>query len=212
MINLAIVDDHQMVIDGLCQMLRSYNNIAVGNTYNNGNALLAGLQQQQPDVLLLDIQLTDFSGEDLVPVIVKKYPAIRILAVTSVDKTSRVRQLIRLGCLGYLLKNTPATTLAEAIQTVYRREAFITPVLKEQILMHTLQLKSEMPALSILLTRREKEILQLVAREYSSQDIANELFISLNTVINHRKNLFQKMDVKNLAGLIRKGMHMGLID
>jgi len=210
-IQIDIVDDHQMVLDGLRQMLSSFPDIQIQNTYLTGQSLLAGLKKQQPDVLLLDIQLTDYTGEDLVPLLIKNYPAVRILAVTSIDTTARVRNLMRMGCLGYVLKNVQSNTLLEAVETVYKGLSYITPELKEQLLEDMLHLKKEMPAQQLLLTRREKEILQLIALEYSSRDIADKLYISLNTVENHRKHLFQKMDVKNLAGLMRKALMLGLI-
>ncbi len=210
-IKVAIADDHQMVVDGLMHMLDGYPHIQVQHTYLNGQGLLAGLQREQPDVLLLDIHLTDYVGEDLVPLIVKNYPAVRILAVTSVDNIARVRNLVRQGCLGYVLKNVQSGILVQAIETVYKGTSFITEDLKEQLLQELLHLKKELPAQPLLLTRREKEILQLIAREYSSKEIADQLFISLNTVEIHRKHLFQKMDVKNVAGLIRKALQLGLI-
>ena len=211
-INVAIADDHQMVIEGLLFMLKDYPDLDISDTYNNGNALLAGLQRRQPDVLLLDIHLNDFVGEELVPLIIKKYPGIRILAITSIDNVNRVRTLIRMGCLGYLLKNVPATTLIEGIRTVYTGVPFIGPGLKESLLQDMLQLKSELPVRALLLTRREKEILQLLAQQCTSKEIAEQLFISLNTVENHRKHLFQKMDVRNVAGLIKKTITLGLIE
>lgn len=211
-IKIAIVDDHQMVVEGLQHMLGSYTDIEIQDTYYTGNTLLVGLKKRQPDVLLLDIHLPDFVGETIVPIIIKEHPAIRILAITSVDNINRVRNLIRMGCLGYLLKNTPAVTLVEAIKTVYRGVSFVTPALKEQILVETLRLKNEMPAKPLFLTRREKEILQMISLGESSKQIADKLFISLNTVENHRKHLFQKMDVKNIAGLIRRAITLGLID
>jgi DNA-binding NarL/FixJ family response regulator len=211
-INVAITDDHQMVIEGLLFMLKDYADMDISDTYNNGNALLAGLQRRQPDVLLLDIHLNDFVGEDLVPVIIKKYPGIRILAITSIDNVSRVRNLIRMGCLGYLLKNVPASILVEGIRTVYTGVSYIGSGLKEMLLQDMLQLKSELPSRELLLTRREKEILQLLSQQCTSKEIAERLFISLNTVENHRKHLFQKMDVRNVAGLIKKTFALGLIE
>ncbi len=211
-IQVAIVDDHQIVVEGLQHVLSNHKHIHITQTYNSGRALLSGLATRQPDVLLLDILLSDYSGEELVPIIINNYPAVRILAITSIDATARVRNLIRQGCLGYLLKNTPISTLVEAIETVYRGAPFIETVLKEQMMQDMLRMKKDMPARQMLLTRREKEILQLIALEYSSREIADKLFISVNTVENHRKHLFQKLDVKNLVGLMRKAMILGLVD
>ncbi len=213
-IQIAITDDHTMVLEGLQRMLTGLDDIEIGACYKNGQSLLAGLQKGQPDVLLLDIHLTDYVGEDLIPVIVKNYPGIRILAITSVDTTIRVKNLIKKGCLGYLSKNASADTLIEAIRTVYKGLPYVEEPIKNQLFEDMLYLKKEIPTSpqQLFLTRREKEVLQLIAREHSSKEIADTLFISINTVEIHRKHLFQKLDVKNLAGLIRKALLLGFID
>ncbi len=213
-IEIAITDDHPMVLEGLQKMLTGVEGIRIQACYRTGQALLAGLEKMQPDVLLLDIHLTDFVGEDLVPLIVKTFPAVRILAITSVDTTIRVKNLIRKGCLGYLSKNTSADMLIEAIRNVYRGLPYVEEQIKNQLFEDMLYIKKEIPVSGhqLFLTRREKEVLQLIAKEYSSKEIADKLFISINTVEIHRKHLFQKLDVKNLAGLVRKALLLGLIE
>lgn len=213
-IQIAITDDHPMVLEGLQKMLTEVEGIEIQACYKNGQSLLAGLHKMQPDVLLLDIHLPDYVGEDLIPIIVKNFPAIRILAITSVDTTIRVKNLIKKGCLGYLSKNTSADTLIEAIKTVYKGIPYVEEQIKKQLLEDMMYIKKEIPLSSqqLFLTRREKEVLQLIAKEHSSKEIADALFISINTVEIHRKHLFQKLDVKNLAGLIRKALLLGLIE
>lgn len=210
-IQVSIVDDHPMVLQGLVHALGDKSNICIQNTFYNGNALLAGLQKQQPDVLILDILLSDCTAEDLLPMLTKSYPGLRILALTSIDNIARVRNLIRLGCLGYLLKNAHENTIAQAIETVYKGVPFITPDLKAQLKEERLLVTKAMPAQGDMLTRRENEILQLVVKGHTSKEIAEQLYISLHTVENHRKHLFQKLDVKNVTSLVQKAIVLGLI-
>ncbi len=212
MIFISITDDHPLILQGLLHVLAGKPGIEIQSTYTNGQSLLAGLQRQQPDVLLLDVLLEDCTAEDLLPVLTRDCPSMRILALTSIGNIPRVRNLIRLGCLGYLLKNENEETVLQAIQSVYKGIPFLSAMLKEQIEESKFQTKKELPAHGYLLTRREKEILQFIARASSSKEIADELCISLNTVESHRKNLFQKMDVKNVAGLLNKAMALGLIE
>lgn len=211
-IRIIITDDHPMVIDGLIKILAPYDHIQVINTFTSGQGLLEGLNKDTPDVLLLDLQLPDYIGEDLVPIILKKNPHIRILAVTSVDTISRVKHIMRIGCSGYVLKNISADELAEAIFTLKEGSSYLSEELKTQLLQNVFQQDREIKHKSLILTRREKEVLQLIAKEYSTKEIAEALHISPFTVENHRKNLFQKLDVKNVAGLIRKGMILGLVE
>ncbi len=211
-IHIAITDDHPMVISGLEHILGAAQHIRVQATYTSGKALLAGLQQEQPDVLLLDVMLSDSTAEDLVPVIHKIYPAVRILAVSSVDNTNRVKQLTKSGCLGYVLKSAGPEILVAAIESVYKGLPFMSPELKEQLFNEMLWHKKQLPAQGGLLTRREHEILKLVAQGMQSREIASELHISLHTVETHRRNIFLKLDAKNAVSLISKATALGLLD
>lgn len=211
MIEVCIVDDHPMVLDGIAYMLNGNESIRVVHCYNNGNSLLAGLQHYVPDVLLLDIQLPDYNAELLLPKIKENYPLLKILAITSIDNIHRVKKLIRSGCMGYLLKNTGSHTLVKAINTVYEGKSFVSDALQEQIRQDNARIKGEIPAGGIYLTQRELEILQLIIKEFSSVEIAEQLSISINTVEKHRSHLFQKMDVRNVVGLTRKAFELGLI-
>ncbi len=215
MINVALADDHPMVISGLTNMLHPFPHINVAQVYTTGGALLEGLKKVQPDVLLLDVLLPDMKGPELAQIITGKYPTVRILAITSLDAPVHVKSMIRNGSKGYLLKNTGQETLVEAIETVYKGQEFIEPMLKEQMLQNLLHYKKkEGSAYSNdkpVLTRREKEVLQLVVQEYSNQEIADQLCISLRTVENHRFNLQQKLNVKNTVGLVKVAIQMGLV-
>lgn len=208
-INIAIADDHPMIIMGLQNILATCPHIHLTATYPNGTLLLEGLAQHTPDVLLLDIQLPGKTGDELAPIILKKYPTIRILTLTNFDSTLHANNMLRQGVHGYLLKNTNGEILINAIETVYRGETFLEEKMKEKL--HHMDTRI-MKAVSnkSTLTAREKEILQLIVNGLTSPEIAETLFISLRTVNNCRAGIMLKLDVKNTAALIKKALHMGL--
>jgi DNA-binding NarL/FixJ family response regulator len=192
-------------------MLSAAGNITVQNAYETGTALLEGLEKQRPDVLLLDVQLPDYKGQDLALIISRKYPSVRILAITSYDAPMHVKSMMRNGCKGYILKNTRLKPLIAAIEQVHAGETYIDPVLKEQMMQNMLHYKKSSGNRQPNLTSREKEILRLIIEEYTNQEIADRLFLSLRTVENHRFSLLQKLEVKNSIGLVRAAIEMGLV-
>jgi DNA-binding NarL/FixJ family response regulator len=208
-IRIAIADDHPMVIKGLENMLSTYPHIAIAGTYLNGVLLMEGLQHQTPDVLLLDIQLPGKNGDELAPLILKKYPTIRILTLTNFDSTLHASNMLRQGVHGYLLKNADETVLIQAIETVYRGETFLEESMKEKL--HDLNIRiTKAVSSKSTLTQREREILQLIVDGLTSQEIAKTLFLSQNTVENCRASIMLKMDAKNVAALIKKALREGL--
>lgn len=210
-IHIAITDDHPMIIGGLRNMLSLYPHIRLDHAYTTAKELMDGLQLHQPDVLLLDIQLPDKTGDTLVPVILKKYPDIRILALTNMDSMLYVHNMLRLGVSGYVSKNSDPDTVIKAIETVYKGEQFLEPSLKEKLDQFSFTMKKE-AALKPTLTLREKEILQLTVNGDTIQEISEKLFVGLRTVEYYRSNLLLKLEVKNMAGLIKKAIRLGLAE
>jgi DNA-binding NarL/FixJ family response regulator len=209
-IQVTIVDDHPMVINGLQKMLSDNSEITIIDTYTASDALLEGLNQHVPDVLLLDIQLPGKTGDKLTPIILKKYPEIRILALTNFDSVFYVKNMLSHGALGYLLKSTDQHTLIDAIKTVYTYNEFIEPSLKQQIDENRLA-GNRSNVQQPLLTPRESEVIQLIADGLTTQEISEKLFLSFTTVENYRFNLLSKFGVKNTAMLIKKAVQLGLV-
>jgi len=210
-IKIAIADDHPMIIKGLQNMLGNYPHILLTATYPNGALLLEGLKRDTPDVLLLDIQLPGKTGDELAPVILKKYPHIRILTLTNFDSTLHVSNMLRQGVHGYLLKNAEEDVLIRAIETVFRGGSFLEDSMKDRLHRLDIRITRTVSAKSTL-TPREKEILQLIVNGDTSQEIADKLFLSLHTVENYRTSIMLKLDVKNMAALIRKALRTGMAD
>lgn len=212
-IHIAVADDHELILSGLKTLLKPFPHIQLQDTYTNARQLLEGLSIFQPDVLILDLLLPDQSGKDITPVILKQYPGIKILILTSIDTPAMVTTMLRRGCKGYLLKGSGSDTLVSAIESVHRGEEYIEEGLKEQLVQNIIRYKNQKQDLVIPeLTQREKEVLELIAKEYTTKEIAETLFISYRTAENHRCNLIQKLDVKNTVGLVKVAIQAGLLN
>lgn len=210
MIKVAILDDQFIVLNGVQQMLHDNNEILLSGVYQNKEQFMSEVYVNPPDVLLLDIRMPDVEGDVTALYLSKHFPRIKLLALTNFDTLHYVKKMLRSGVSGYLLKNTDRSTLIHAIQTVYQGQQYLEPDIKAKLLSEFSLQKGNAEVVPSL-TKREKEILSLIVKQHSSQEIADRLYLSLRTVENHRYNLFQKLDVKNVAGLVTKSYQLGLI-
>jgi DNA-binding NarL/FixJ family response regulator len=208
-IRISIADDHPLIINGLKQILRTCDDMEIIATYTSGQQLLNSFHALQPDVLLLDLQMPNGSGEEIAPLIAKQYKTVRTIVLTNQDNTYYLKTMMGHGVAGYILKTSVADIIIEAIRKVNRGEVYIDRLLKEKLVHETLQAKEE--SATPQLTRREKEVLELIASNYSSQEIADRLYLSKRTIDNHRLSLLLKLGVKNSATLVKKAMQLGLI-
>jgi len=206
MIRVAVTDDQEIILNGMQKILATSPTIELAGLYKNGESLLDGLQSDQPDVLLLDIQMPGQSGIELAGIITKKYPGIRIIALTNVDVIPQVKKMLNQGCMGYLLKDAGSEIIFEAIETVFQGDQYLHEPIKLQLLRSLSGKKSK-----YIITRREKEILGLIVAGLSNKEIAEKLSLSIRTVENHRNHLLQKLDVKNTAGLVKMAIDEGLV-
>lgn len=198
-----IVDDHYMVIEGIRSLLQNEKYIEWAGHAMNAVSCLAFLQRQQPDVILMDINLPDKSGIELCKEVKEKYPYVFIIGLSTFNQQSFIQKMMDNGASGYVLKNATQEELMEAIKTVVKGKIYLSVEASQ-----TLQ-KNE--ATSIVLTRREKEVLELIAEGMTNNVIAQKLFISPTTVDTHRKNLLAKLEAKNTASLIRMATQLQLI-
>jgi DNA-binding NarL/FixJ family response regulator len=210
MINVVILDDHLMVLEGLQSMLNSQQNIVVTNTFSRGIDLLTFLKTETPSIILLDINLPDSNGIDLCKTITNLYPQINIIGLSNFSDTGFIKNMIRNGAKGYLLKNTTKDELIKAIKAVNYGKTYLPIILKEKLLNESFGVQSS--TFIPKLTRRENEILTCIAEELTNTEIAKQLFISTKTVESHRKNLHQKFGVRNTAGLIKEAFTKGILN
>jgi DNA-binding NarL/FixJ family response regulator len=210
-IPIAIIDDHEVVINGLKAMFANSTEVQIVFSTTTGNELFDYLKSSQPKVILLDIQMPDINGIDICKHVHRLYPQVKMIAFSSFDDTHYIKQIIRSGASGYLLKNVDQQTILTAIKQVMNGEEYIDESIKKILIQESIS-GQRRSLFDIPITKREKEILKLIADGLSNQEIADKLFISLRTVETHRFNLTQKLDVKNAAGLVKEAIKRGLVD
>lgn len=202
---IVLADDHTIVLDGLELLLSTFGFVNKVAKAMNENELYQHIEQQKPNLILLDIMFGKTDGKELCKKIKKEYPEIKLIALTSYSDISTVKTAILAGFDGYLLKSEDRQTMIDAIQSVHQGEQYFSPQVKNVFFQQSIS------KTKLTLTKREEEILKLIVDEKTTKEIAEELFISEKTVENHRTNLMLKLDVKNVAGLVKKAITMGLI-
>ncbi|MEO7990572.1 MAG: response regulator transcription factor [Chryseolinea sp.] len=203
-IKVFITDDHYMVVEGIRSLLQHEQNIEWMGHATNATSCLAYLQQEQPDVILMDINMPDKSGIDLCKEVKEKYPSIRIIGLSTFNQQSFIQKMMDNGASGYVLKNATKEEIIEAIETVVSGGKFLS-------LEAASTMRENRNANIPIITRREKEVLLLIAEGMTNNEIAEKLFISSTTVDTHRKNLLAKFDTRNTASLIRLASQMQFI-
>lgn len=199
-----IADDHYMVIEGIRSLLQHEKNIEWMGHAMNAASCLAFLKQQLPDVILMDINMPDKNGIDLCKEVKEKYPSVFILGLSTFNQQSFIQKMMDNGASGYLLKNATQEELMEGIETVIKGKTYLSDEAAQSLR------KNENAGVPVL-TRREKEVLELIADGMTNNEIAAKLFISVTTVDTHRKNLLAKFDAKNIASLVKTAVQMQLI-
>ncbi len=212
---ILIVDDHEVVRDGLKNILTSLDNISIAGEAGNGEDAVKMYSTLKPDLVIMDISMPGMNGIEATRVIKEKDPDARILILTMHDNQEYLNQIIRSGAKGFILKNTDKEELLDAVRTVASGDNFFSKDISKLIIDNYIRTAKETEKSDaykeVPLTKREIEILKLIASGYSNQEIANILYISYNTVDTHRKNIMHKLSIKNTAGLVRYAIEKGLI-
>lgn len=210
-IKIIIADDHTMFLQGIVSLLESEENIAILGKAENGNEVFKIMENSIPDIILLDISMPEMDGIEVSKIVKQKYPLVKILIVSTHSNTQMIAKLIRIGIDGYLLKNAEKKELLHAIQTIQNGAVYFCKEAAEKNDENNSKMKSEILQITEL-SSREKEILVLIAQEFTGNEIAEKTNISLNTVNTHRRNLLSKLNVKNTAGLVKYAIEYGLLD
>lgn len=206
-IRIFIVDDHPVVVAGLTALLGQLADIRVAGWASNAFQTLPLLKENPVDLVLLDINLPDVNGIELCRRIKKEFPATKVLAISTFSDRSYIARMIDGGASGYLIKSASREQIATAIHTAMEGRLYLSLEME-----HVLQPSSAAPLGTLpRLTRRETEVLRLIAEGLTNHQIADTLFISPLTVDSHRKNLLTKLGVKNTASLIRVAVEHKLL-
>jgi len=203
LIDVYIADDHQMVCEGLSEIINQSGKAYVSRTFNTLEACRQTLAERRPDVLLIDLSMPDGDGVAFSQQVVRDYPDVRIVAVTIHDEYSVVQRMMACGAHGYVLKSSSADELLEAIVTVWQKRQYISPLV-ERILQQGRES-------SVILTAVEQNILQLLCNGLTNPQIATQMNLSTETVNWYRKRLLAKFGVKNTVMLVKHAIEEQLV-
>jgi DNA-binding NarL/FixJ family response regulator len=207
MIRILLADDHQVLLDGFVAIMDKESDIEVVATASNGKQVLELLNEKEVDVALLDINMPVLNGVETCKKITAKFPQVKVIALSMHKKQSFIKRMMQYGAMGYILKDDPATNILDGIRKVMNGEKYFSPRIMDLVLSNTTEKKST----SNEITKREIEVLQLISQGLTNQEIATKLFLSHHTTESHRRNLMEKLDARNTADLVRKGMEKGYI-
>jgi DNA-binding NarL/FixJ family response regulator len=207
---IILVDDHHLFGQSLYSLLIQMPDVQHITVFKRGQEVLDFLENNEADVVLSDLQMPEMNGIELTTKIHQHFPEVRVLILTIDDEPHKIRQAISAGASGYLLKDTDRAELEEAIRKLYQKLPYYSEkVLK--IITTNSDNKLNNSELSQI-SSREIDVLKLIAMEFSTNEIADKLFVSVNTIESHRKSLMKKLDVKNVVGLIKFAMRHKLVD
>jgi len=203
-----IIDDHPIVLDGLKNLLNTREEMEVTGMYDMGETMLAALDENVPDAMLMDINLPDINGIALCQKVKQKCPSVKVVALSVHNEKTVIMGMLQSGASAYVLKNAIGEDIISALHAAMDGQIYMCRGTQKVLSSNEGSDLKEVPRL----TRREKEILQLIGKGYTTQQIAAALFISTHTVESHRKNLMEKFGVPNTATVIKLATDFGLMN
>ncbi len=209
-IRVLVVDDHAIVREGICSLLARRKDVEVVGEAADGKRAIDAVVQYDPDVVLMDIAMPVMNGLEATREIHGRFPSTRILVLTQHENKEYIMPLLRVGAVGYITKSARAEQLIEAIRTVHTEGAYLPPRITHAVI-GAIAESSEASGEQVMLTEREIQVVRLVAEGLSSREIADRLSISVKTVDTHRANIMEKVNVRNVAELIKYAIRHGLV-
>lgn len=213
-IKVIIVDDHQILIDSLKTLLETVSEIEVIGEANNGKEAIDLLNKIKADVVLMDIDMPILNGLETTKIISKLFTNTKVLALTSLSEKAVVNEMIALGASGYILKNITKEILVNAIIAVSKGEKYFSSEISLSLMTSSemkILKKNNNTNIAKLLTKREIEVLKLIAAGLSNKEISKKIFISEKTVKAHRENIMSKLDIHNVVGLVRFAIEYNIV-
>lgn len=210
-IRVLIADDHALVRAGIRALVERIKGVVVVAEAGKGSEALQLLDQFQPNLVLLDITMPDGNGFDVLGHVAKKFPAIRVIVLTVHEAGEYAIRALREGATGFLPKSAASTELEQAIQTVMKGDVYISPETSRKTVIDIGKGLSKRDQLATL-SPRQREVLQLIAEGKTTKQIAQLLDISVKTVETHRAQLMERLNIHDVAGLVRYAILVGLID
>ncbi len=212
LVRILITDDHELVAEGLKLLLGNEPDLHCVGPARNGQEALEYLEKEPFDVVLLDIDMPLLNGLDACLEMQRRFPAVKVIALTMYNQPSFIRQMMKNGASGFIPKNTSKQELVEAIHTVLRGERYLSRSASQVLLDELRQPERQPTAFIPELTNREQEVLRLICKGQTTAEIAAALFVSPHTAETHRRHLLSKLGVRNTAELVRLALERGLVD
>jgi len=214
-IKVAVVDDQQLFRQGMISLIREFREFQVVIEASNGVEFLEALKKRTPDVVLLDVEMPEMDGAEVTEYLNKHFPDMRVIILTMHDDDELVYHLAQKGAYGFLLKDSDIDTVAEAVNTVMEGRKYFKEHINEMLL-QGMSKRTRPQVLSglgdVVLSDREKEILRMICKEHTTREISEHLNISTKTVESHRERIYQKINVRNMAGLVKYAMRHNLLE
>jgi DNA-binding NarL/FixJ family response regulator len=213
-IKVLIADDHKIIRVGLQGILQKISDVEVVGEAEDGAQVLEALGTTITDVVLMDIDMGRTNGIETTRKVKAAFPDVQVLALTVHEEQDHIVQMLEAGASGYLLKNAGTEELVAALRAVVKGDSYYSRSVSATLLQALTNLKSKSAQQinnNTPLSTREIEVLRLIAQEYSNGEIAEKLFISIRTVDTHRRNILEKLQVKNTAGLVRYAIEKAII-
>ncbi len=212
-IRILLADDHTLIRSGIATLLQSIKDFSVVGEAEDGEDAVQKTSELHPAVVVIDLSMPKLSGIEATKIIKKRYPDTNVLVLTMHENEEYVYQILKSGASGYVLKSAGRDELAAAIRAAAKGERFFSPRISQIMAegyVKRVEGSSDAPKELVTLTRREREILALVAAGMTNQQIAEQLFISPRTVDTHRTNIMQKLEIHDLANLVRYAIEHGI--
>jgi DNA-binding NarL/FixJ family response regulator len=210
-IKIILADDHRIMREGLRALLEKEAGIEVIAEADNGRTTVELSRELNPDVVVIDIGMPDLNGIDATRQIVSESPAVKVIALSMHSDRKFVREMLSAGASGYLLKDSAFEELGTALSTVINNQTYLSPKIADTVVKDYLgKIETKESKLSPALTKREREVLQLIAEGKTTKDIASQLYVSIKTIETHRKQIMDKVGLNSVAELTKYAIREGL--